>query len=131
MHRSTTASTSVRTRASSPLPVGPATGPQVREAGVVDQHVDGEPPLGQRVRAGRPGPPGSVRSAGTTSTRTPWSRSSSAASAVRASARRATSVTPRRRAASWRASSAPMPDEAPVTRHVRSGWGRGKAMPRS
>ena len=67
----------------------------------------------------------SVRSAATASARTLWTSQSSSARARRRSSRRATSVTPKPRAASCRAISAPIPDDAPVTRHVAFGLGAG------
>ena len=67
----------------------------------------------------------SVRSAAMTSARTPCARASSSANAVSLSSRRATSVTPWPSDASCRAISAPMPEEAPVTR--RSCLGRERA----
>ena len=50
------------------------------------------------------------------------------ASARKRSVRRATTVTPSPRAASCRAISAPIPEEAPVTRQVLSCAGAGSAM---
>src|SRR5215217_7829090 len=71
---------------------------------------------------------GSVRSRAITSAWTACSRSSSAASSRSRSSRRATSVTLCPAAASRRANSRPMPDEAPVTSAVAAGSGAGKPM---
>src|SRR3954451_7687634 len=75
-----------------------------------------------RVRAS-----GSAPSPATTSMRTP-SDSSSSASVLRRSSRRATRVTPWPRFTSSRAMSLPMAEEAPVTRQVEAGHGGGSAM---
>src|SRR3954451_6595381 len=72
-----------------------------------------------------------TRSTATTSTRTPCRSRRSSASRLSRSSRRATSVTPWPRCASPRASSAPIPAEAPVTRAVEPGSGGGSAIPAS
>ena len=71
---------------------------------------------------------GAARSAVTTSVRTPCAVASSSASVRSSASLRATSVRPWPRRASSRASSTPMPEEAPVTRAVRSGAGAGRAI---
>jgi hypothetical protein len=62
------------------------------------------------------------------SVRTSYSPASSSASSRRRSSRRAASVTPWPRRARPRAISAPIPDEAPVTRQVEFGSGSGSAI---
>jgi hypothetical protein len=83
------------------------------QAGVVDQDVDDEPELGHP--AGQRGSVIGLRQIGRQHV---GGRTNSSASACSLSARRATNTTCLPRRANSRASSVPMPDDAPVTRTV-------------
>src|SRR3954451_7796680 len=72
----------------------------------------------------------SARSVGTASASMPCSAFSAVASCSRRSPRRATRTRSWPSAASWRASSAPMPDDAPVTSTTWSGVGAGRLIAR-
>ncbi len=73
----------------------------------------------------------SVKSAAITSALIPCFDANSSASTRSFASRRATNVTPRPLAASNAAISAPIPEDAPVTRQVRAGFGAGSAMARA
>ena len=94
VHRSTTASTFVRTRASSAARSARHTGAHRREAGVVDEDVGREAARVPAAPGSSPRESASVRSAAMTSARTACAWASSSASAFSRSSRRATSVSP-------------------------------------
>src|SRR5581483_11522578 len=129
VQRCTTASTFVRTIATSRAASARATAPVVLNPALLTSTSTVRPRLPTSF-ANASRDVSSVRSAATTSARTPCAFATSSARARSRSSRRATSVTPRPRPASWRAMSAPMPDDAPVTTHVPSGEGGGRAMAR-
>src|SRR4051795_9196995 len=123
--KSTTASMFVRTMSSSRSRSALTNGPEVPKPALLTS-TETCVPRASSASANPLRAAGSVTSQACTSAPSP----SSAASSRRRSSRRATSVTRWPRCASSRATSAPMPDEAPVTTQVESGDGGGKAIGR-
>src|SRR5215208_319216 len=128
--RSTGASHSRRTWCSSSSRSEACSGPPVANPALLTRMSTRRP-----ASASRPGTAaraaGSVRSQATTSVRTPKRARRSPASPCSRSSRRARSVTPWPASASWRANSAPRPDDAPVTSAVPAGSGAGKPIRRA